>query len=167
MLKIYGSARETSTFQAADCLLKPGKNMAKTTMLFGALLCGISLLVLFLQGEVASVSIFIPMFVGLPLLVLGALSEWLPGQRKHFMHGAVTLGLLGALAAMGRGVPQLVKLAQGEDVKTLPLASVWTMIFLCSTFVVLCVRSFIEARRAREAAGVSGASGNDKAAGQS
>lgn len=139
--------------------------MAKTTMLFGALLCGISILVLLLQGEVASFSIFIPMFVGVPLLILGALSEFMPAQRKHFMHVAVTLALLGALAAIGRGVPQLVNLAKGEDVKTLPLASVWTMIFLCSTFVALCVRSFIAARRAREAAGGSGVEGNDKVAG--
>ena len=132
--------------------------MSKITMLFGALLCGVSLLGLLITGKVASVTIFIPMFVGVPLFLLGLFSELKPTLRKHLMHVAVTLGLLGALAALGRGIPQLIKMAGGAEVDPLPLASVWTMILLCSTYVVLCVQSFIQARRARELAASQGES---------
>lgn len=132
--------------------------MSKITMLFGALLCGVSLLGLLIAGKVASVTIFIPMFVGVPLFLLGLFSELKPTLRKHLMHVAVTLGLLGALAALGRGIPQLIKMAGGAEVDPLPLASVWTMILLCSTYVVLCVQSFIQARRARELAASQGES---------
>jgi hypothetical protein len=132
--------------------------MSKITMLFGALLCGVSLLGLLIAGKVSSPTIFIPMFVGVPLFLLGLFSELKPTLRKHLMHVAVTLGLLGALAALGRGIPQLIKMAGGAEVDPLPLASVWTMILLCSTYVVLCVQSFIQARRARELAASQGES---------
>ena len=130
--------------------------MSKITMLFGALLCGVSLLAVLIAGKVGSVTIFIPMFVGLPLFILGLFSELKPTLRMHLMHAAVTLGLLGAVAALGRGIPQLIKLARGGEVDPLPLASVWTMILLCSTYVVLCIQSFIQARRARELAASQG-----------
>ncbi|MFZ4469396.1 MAG: hypothetical protein ACOYOZ_09070, partial [Pirellula sp.] len=66
--------------------------------------------------KVGSPSIFIPMAVGLPLLILGFLSSTKPHLRKHLMHAAVALGLLGALAALVPSLMQLGKLAQGEAV---------------------------------------------------
>ena len=43
----------------------------------------------------------IPAFVGLPILLLGALA-FRAGARKHAMHGVVILALLGLLAPIGR-----------------------------------------------------------------
>ena len=124
--------------------------MAKITMLFGVLLIAISLAIWLCVDQVRSISIFIPAFVGLPLTLLGVGAAQAPDLRKHFMHGAVLIGLLGGLAALGRGIPQVLKVIRGEAVETLPLVSVWSMAILCFIYVGLCVQSFIAARRARQ-----------------
>jgi len=121
--------------------------MPNVTMLFGALLCGISLVILMITQKVGSPSIFIPMAVGLPLLILGFLSSTKPHLRKHLMHAAVALGLLGALAALVPSLMQLGKLAQGEAVDLTRAGSVWAMAILCFTYVATGVQSFIRARK--------------------
>jgi hypothetical protein len=131
--------------------------MPKLTVAFGGLLCAISVcVVLYLVfaagGEVKSPSVWIPSAVGIPLIALGIASELRPNLRKHLMHAAVTVGLLGALAALGRGIPQLFKVIRGEVVDWLPLSSVWAMAIICVTYVFVCVESFVAARRARQAA---------------
>lgn len=135
--------------------------MPRLTVAFGGLLCAISILVvLYLVfaagGEVKSPSVLIPCAVGIPLIVLGIASELRPNLRKHLMHAAVTVGLLGALAALGRGIPQLFKVIRGEVVDWLPLSSVWAMAIICVTYVFVCVESFVAARRARQAAAATG-----------
>ncbi len=126
--------------------------MPGITILFGALLCSLPLVTLVLESmQFKSLTIFIPMVIGLPLIVFGAMASIAPHLRKHAMHGAVLFGLVGALAALGRGIPQLIKLARGAEVDTLPMVMVWTMAILCTIYVVLCVRSFIQARRNRTA----------------
>lgn len=133
--------------------------MPKLTVAFGGLLCAISVcVVLYLVfaagGEVKSPSVLIPCAVGIPLIALGIASELRPNLRKHLMHAAVTVGLLGALAALGRGIPQLFKVIRGEVVDWLPLSSVWAMAIICVTYVFVCVESFVAARRARQAASI-------------
>lgn len=71
---------------------------------------------------------------------------------KHAMHGAAAVGLLGAIAGAGRGAMGLAKLAGGNEVNTRSLLFVWLMAIICGVFVAMCVRSFIEARKRREAA---------------
>lgn len=130
--------------------------MPNITIVFGGLLCALSVVTLLLTGgEVKSVSIFIPCFVGIPLLFLGILGGLRPGARKHAMHGAAALGLLGGLAALGRGIPQALKILRGEAVDVLPFAMVWAMTLICITFVFICIESFISARRARLSQGES------------
>ena len=64
----------------------------------------------------------------------------------HAMHGAAVVALLGFLAPLGRIIPQALK---GTPPHGLALFSQVTMSILCLAFVLLCVRSFINARRAR------------------
>jgi uncharacterized membrane protein HdeD (DUF308 family) len=87
----------------------------------------------------------IPAYFGVPLVVCGAaaLNE---AYRKHAMHVAVVIGLLGFLMPLGRLIPVLV---QGRRPAPMALISLLAMMALCGVFVVLCVRSFIAARRAR------------------
>jgi hypothetical protein len=125
--------------------------MPKITMLFGALLCGISLAVLMITQKVGSPSIFIPMAVGLPLVILGFLSNTMPHLRKHFMHGALALGLLGALAAAVPSFMQIAKLAQGESLDMIRAGSVWAMAILCAAYVATGVQSFVRARKTASA----------------
>jgi hypothetical protein len=121
--------------------------MPKITVLFGTLLLGISLLILAINQSFSSPSIFIPAAVGLPLIVLGVLSERLPGKRKLFMHIAVTIGLLGALASLVPIKKQLTELASGNALDPVRAGSVFSMAILCASYVFLCVKSFINARK--------------------
>jgi uncharacterized protein with PQ loop repeat len=124
--------------------------MPKVTIVFGLLLCGLSAIVLMLKGEFKLGTWLIPTGVGLPLVILGILAAKSVASRKHYMHAAVTLGLLGGLVALFQGISQLVKLAKGAEVNTLAAGMVWAMTVLCFAFVGLCVQSFIAARKARE-----------------
>jgi hypothetical protein len=130
--------------------------MPKITVVFGLLLCALPVITLVMTGgKVGSVSIFIPCFVGVPLFLLGLFAVARPSARKHAMHAAAGLALLGGLAALGRGIPQAIKIVRGEDVDVLPVSMVWAMVLICTTFVFVCVESFISARRARLSQGDS------------
>ena len=93
---------------------------------------------------------------GIAFVVLGALALN-EKMLKHAMHVAATLGLLGFLAAAVRGLPKLLTLLQGGEVDH-PLAVYATsaMAGLCLVFVLLCVKSFLDARRRRAARGQTG-----------
>jgi hypothetical protein len=61
------------------------------------------------------------------------------------MHAAVAVGLVGALAALARGVPA----ALGGDAARPAVMSQLIMGVLLLVYVALGVRSFVEARKAR------------------
>jgi hypothetical protein len=116
--------------------------MASTTILFGLLLTLLGLAGYFLTGT-SSFTALIPAMFGLPLLVLGVVARS-ESSRKHAMHVAVliaTLGFVGALVPLLR-TPAGVR-------SGVALASQLTMALLTGIFVALCVKSFIDARRAR------------------
>jgi hypothetical protein len=95
-----------------------------------------------------SVTALIPTFVGVPMLVLGWLGLALPEQRKHVMHAAVVLSLLGFLMSLGRFLA--VELNPAKRIFRGGMQAVLLMAVLCGLHVVLGVRSFIAARKARE-----------------
>jgi hypothetical protein len=127
--------------------------MAKITMVCGMLLLieGIVCYLGWKQLGAAKPSgtALIPAYVGVPLMFLGWLTLAKPNLRMHLMHGAVTLTLLGFLASAPMGVIGLIK--KGAAVG--PVAQL-IMALICGLHVVLSVRSFIAARRARESGGV-------------
>ncbi len=96
-----------------------------------------------------SYTALIPAAVGVVLGLLGALSLN-DGMRKHVMHAAAMVGLL---AAGGDGF-QLLKTINNTttapDVRELKIVSMSVTLVLCVVFLVLCVRSFIQARRNRK-----------------
>ena len=125
--------------------------MPKVTIGFGLLLCGLSVAVLLLKQEFQLGTWLIPSVVGLPLIVLGLLADLNAASRKHLMHAAVTLALLGGLVALVQGIRQIVQLmVSGKEILPLAAGMIWAMTVLCFAFVGLCVRSFIAARKARE-----------------
>ena len=120
--------------------------MAKMTIGIGCVLIALGVGSYFGTGR-ASVTALIPAFVGLPLALLGvaALNDRL---RKHAMHGAAVIGLLGFVGA-SRGFAKLPALLTGGEVERPVAAYVQiAMALVCLVFVVLCVGSFIKARRA-------------------
>jgi hypothetical protein len=70
-------------------------------------------------------------------------------RRKLFMHINVTIGLLGFLGAGGRAIQGYGNArSAGIEPDHAALASQITMAGLLLFYVLLCVRSFIDARRA-------------------
>jgi hypothetical protein len=71
-------------------------------------------------------------------------------QRMIWMHVAVTVGLLGFLGSFSRAIDEYMQ-AHGQPLAH-PVAVEYqaAMAVICLVFVVLCVRSFIAARKARE-----------------
>ncbi|HZT80403.1 MAG TPA: hypothetical protein VFA26_09280 [Gemmataceae bacterium] len=116
-----------------------------------AVICGLLLIAVGLVGYLpgrASITALIPAFIGGPLVVLGLLA-FKDSFRKHAMHLAAVLGLLGFLASVGN----LVRIAvMGKSFTDPPAVSSAAMGLTCALFVALCVRSFVQARRARRAA---------------
>lgn len=123
--------------------------MAKTTMLIGALLCVLGFVAYGMGAQTGtaerSPTALIPAGFGAILLLLGFGALIKPGARKHFMHAAAAVGLLGALGGFGMFAARFP--SRGFMLAT---CSMLTMGLLCALLVVLAVRSFIAARRARE-----------------
>ena len=90
----------------------------------------------------SSFTALIPAFFGVPLGLAGAFALR-PGWRKHAMHVAAVVALLGALGSLGRALPSL---GSGEAPGLATITQLLMGVAL-SVFLVFCVRSFVEARR--------------------
>ena len=122
-------------------------NMPKITIAYAVTLILLGIIGYFVTGMV-SVTALIPMFFGLPMMVLGMMAKN-PGRRKHFMHVAAALGLLGFLGS-ARGLGGFFTLIGGGEVaRPGAVISQTIMAILSLIFVLLCVKSFIDARKNR------------------
>jgi hypothetical protein len=123
--------------------------MAKLTIVFGAILIILGLVGFLATGHTHPTAL-IPAGFGLLLAIFGLLADTPDTKRRMlFMHIAVTLGLLGFLATV-MGLIQWFEMMGGK-VFAYPSAvdSKAAMSVICLVFVILCVRSFVSARRAR------------------
>ncbi len=123
--------------------------MAKITVLFGILLILLGGASFMLTGHKFPTSL-IPVAFGILLVTFGTIAETPETRRRMlFMHIAVTIGLLGFLAT----APALFSAFQLFKGKLFPYPAAIeekaAMSLLMLIYVVLCVRSFIAARRAR------------------
>lgn len=123
--------------------------MVRITLLLGSVLVVIGLLFYFVVGGGStSVTALIPAFLGIPFLVLGLLGRK-ERFRKHAMHGAVVFALIG-LMGTASGLLNVVTLLSGGDVERPNAVIAQALVaVLCIGYIVLGVRSFIEARRNR------------------
>jgi len=103
----------------------------------------------FVSSGGASYTALIPSFFGTLLVVAGVLALAFPPARKHFMHLAATVGLLGAFGGLGMGLPKLGALIAGTAARPQAVTLQIIMGLLSLVFVALCVRSFILARKAQ------------------
>ena len=122
--------------------------MAKIALVSGGLLVLLGLVafgsVRLVQGYWPSATALIPAFLGLPILLLG-LVALNAAYRKHAMHAVAVLALVGVAAPLGRLGTQL---ARGADVALLPLISLLLTALVCGVLLGLCIKSFLDARRA-------------------
>ena len=123
--------------------------MSRITLYFGAILIGIGAYFFVSTGSTHPTAL-IPVWFGLALALLGLLANSKDtGKRKLYMHIAVSIGLLGFLFPAFRSVRELIKAHSDNLPLTHPAAvhEQLLMAILCFIFVLLCVRSFITARR--------------------
>lgn len=121
--------------------------MAKVTLVFAALLIALGLAGYFGTGSQHPTAL-IPAWIGLAVGVFGALAiSPSEGRRKLFMHINVTIGLLGLIGT----VVEIVRSSlSGKAPDAIAMASKYSLAALLLIYVILCVRSFIAARRARK-----------------
>ena len=119
-------------------------NIVKTTIGYGSFL--IIWGIVFSIGS-DSVTSLIPSFIGIPIFISGVLALKTPAKRKLWMHIAVFFGLLAFLGGFrffkGLGSPDGLfgnAKAAGSQLMLLITGGIYT---------AACVKSFIDARKAR------------------
>ena len=117
--------------------------MPATTRLFGLLLIVLGI-ASYVVTERTSVTALIPALFGAVLVVL-ALVARNENARKHAMHAAVAVALIGAIASLIRAIPA----AAGGSISRPAVIAQLAMAVLLLVYVALGVQSFIAARKAR------------------
>jgi len=122
--------------------------LAKVTLVFAVLLIALGLVGYLGTGSQHATAL-IPTWFGVALGVFGLLAiSPNESRRKLFMHISVTVGLLGFIGGAVEAVRGYVHAkSAGLEPNQIALASKATMAGLMLVYVILCVRSFIAARR--------------------
>lgn len=95
----------------------------------------------YFDGKLSATAL-IPAAFGIVLMILGYVARAKENLRKHLMHVAVLVGLIGFLASAGRLLSKITQLSLTPAV----IAQI-AMALACLAFVILCVRSFMNARK--------------------
>lgn len=122
-----------------------------------SILCGVLLILIGVVGYLygmsgggASVTALIPALFGIILVALGAAARAKENLRKHLMHGAVIIGLLGFLGTASSFL-KIPGLLDGTAERPAAVVARLATAIVSLVFVVLCVKSFVDARRNRVA----------------
>ncbi len=117
--------------------------MPFTSIIVGLLLIAIGVVgyIHGMMNEKASVTALIPAFFGIVIALLGIAANAKESLRKHLMHAAVVVGLIGFIVPFGRVMSKISEFSLSAAV-----ISQLAMAAVCLVFVVLAVRSFIAAR---------------------
>jgi hypothetical protein len=95
------------------------------------------------QFENVSPTALIPAGLGAVMLLCGFIALIKPGSRKHAMHTAALVGVLGVAGGF-------MPLSRSEfNFQKASAVSGLLMVSLSALFVLLCVKSFIDARKSR------------------
>jgi len=116
-----------------------------------AIISGILLILIGALGYVfglidghGSPTALIPAAFGILLLIFGFLAKSNENLRKHLMHAAVLVGLIGFV------IPAYRLLSKINDLNvSLAVLSQAAMAIVCLFFVILCIQSFVNARRSQ------------------
>ncbi|MCC7408296.1 MAG: hypothetical protein IT442_09500 [Phycisphaeraceae bacterium] len=124
--------------------------MPQIVISFGVFLILVSLV--FFATFHAAPTALIPAYFGLALALAGVAAIVKPVARRHAMHAAAVLAMIG-LGMPGYMVTRALIAAAGgaEIARPAALALQAIMAVACGLLLVLCVRSFIAARRLRPA----------------
>jgi hypothetical protein len=120
--------------------------MAKVTLVFAGLLMALGLAGYLGTGSQHPTAL-IPLWIGLLLGIFGVLAiSPSESRRKIFMHINVTIGTLGLLATIAEIIRTVLS---SKPLDRIAMASKLSLGILLLAYVLVCVRSFIAARRER------------------
>ena len=124
--------------------------MAKLTMVFGVVLAVLGIAAFVSTGSAHPTSL-IPTWFGLVLVLSGVLANTEDARKRMlWMHIAVTVGLIGfVMPGFMAGKALVHAHSGGELARPAATHEQLAMALICLIFTVLCVRSFIAARRGR------------------
>ncbi len=114
-------------------------NTPKLALVFAALLIVLGLGAFLSSG---SQTALLPAYPGVVIAILAGLALAFEGGRRHLMHVAAVVALLGALA------PAATLAIRAAQMSPLALTVNLGMLLLCGGLLAVMVRSFIAARRA-------------------
>ncbi len=98
------------------------------------------------SGPGASPTALIPAVLGVALAVAGLIGLRGGPARRHAMHGAAAVALIGVLGSVGQLIASPAANSEHADIaNTAGLLN----LALCGAFLVLAIWSFVQARRAR------------------
>ncbi len=125
--------------------------MAIPSIVLGLCLIALGFVGYFATGRI-SITALIPIPFGLVFILLGAMARN-ARMRMHAMHAAALLALL-AILFTAKGIILVARMWGGATIEK-PEAAVAkaTMAMLCLVFLIFCVNSFVQVRRARRAGG--------------
>lgn len=95
-----------------------------------------------MSAGAGSLTALIPAAIGAVMAILGFAARGSEGLRKHLMHAAVVVALLGFIATAGRLLSRFSELTMSPAVMSQAATAV-----LCLIFMILAIRSFAAARR--------------------
>ncbi len=113
--------------------------MPKQTIVFAVLLIVLGVGAFAFSGTRTAL---MPAYPGVLLAILGGLAIAFENARRHFMHVAAVVALLGALA------PAAALVVRVADMSPLAMSVNVGMLVLCAALLIMMVRSFIAARKA-------------------
>jgi hypothetical protein len=124
--------------------------VAKLTLFVALILIVLGVAVFIATGSHAPTAL-IPAYFGILLGILGMLANTTHSKRRMlFMHIGVTVGLVGFIFPGWRGGADLFAQMHGQPVAhPIAMKEELAMAAICLFYVLLCVRSFVAARRAR------------------
>ncbi len=117
---------------------------------------GIILIILgmiaYVATEAVSITALIPAFFGVVFGGLGILAKRNDKTRKHAIHGALLLAILGLGGSFG-GLTTIIGLIFGSESPERMSAALSqsVMAVLCIIFLVAGIKSFVDARKSSEA----------------
>ncbi|MGH4024731.1 MAG: hypothetical protein ACRDRV_09115 [Pseudonocardiaceae bacterium] len=120
--------------------------MSKIALVVGAALIILGLWAFTASSPGASPTALIPAVLGVVLVVAGLVALRSAAARHHAMHAGAAVALIGVL---GSAYQLIAKPSAGSEHADIALAAGWLNLALCGLFVILAVRSFVQARRAR------------------
>ncbi len=121
-----------------------GQTIPNLAIISGLILIIWAVFSYFASGS-SSFTALIPSFFGMPLFILGVLSNRDESKRHHYMHASMIFALFSAFGGL--------RLFQLEDPSNLALASHIILLIVGVIFMVGGILSFRHARKLRESLG--------------